>query len=91
MGTFGIFVVTHVLAMGFGCLAGRAGRRAEVLRLRRRAIGAEVRAEQLDRDLFFERTRPERVGWDTPRGRAGLDRLVAEIRSDAILDLRDRP
>ena len=89
MWSLAILTATHGLAFALGQLAGHSAHRADVDRLRRRAIIAEVRCDQLGRELFMERTRPEKIEWGSDRVQAGVDRLLAEIRSDVIIDLRD--
>ena len=89
--TVAILAFTHILAVAIGQLAGIAAHRADAARLRRRAILAETRCGQLGRELFMERTRPENIDWGSEKARTGLERLAAEIRSQAIIDLRERP
>lgn len=72
----------------------RARHRAELHRLRLQRAAARIAADEAERELAFERmTNPARIAWGTPAVDAACARLLAEIRSDALLDeidLRDQ-
>jgi hypothetical protein len=45
------------------------------------------RVDEAEREAQFRRlTDPDRIDWDSPRVQAGVDRLIAEIRAQDLLD-----
>lgn len=101
-----ILTVTHLFAVGLGLLANRAHHRAQRDRLTMQRNAARVAADEAQRELEFVRmSDPCQIRWGTPQATAGIDRLIAEIRSqdlldrihdlqrgcdDVVIDLRDR-
>ena len=79
------FIATACCALSFalGHLWATTRHRSAIERLTVQRNTARIAADNAERDLEFERlTNPDRIQWDT----AGVDRLIAEIRSQELLD-----
>lgn len=78
-----IFTACCALAFALGHLRATTRHRSTIERLTVQRNAARIAADNAERDLEFERlTNPDRIPWDS----AGVDRLIAEIRSQELLD-----
>lgn len=101
-----IAIALCVASGGLGHLRATVRHRAENERLRVQRNAQRIRADEAERELEFHRmSDPCQIRWGTPQATAGINRLIAEIRSqdlldrihdlqrgcdDVVIDLRDR-